>query len=224
MSVRENRFYVYVYIDPRTNEPFYIGKGSGGRAWVHISLAHGLRTESSFYHHLDQMLDDDIFPEVELVKQRLSDAEAFRSEQALILLVGSQSLGNGPLCNTLPGKPVRAWGKTFPSLRAVSRDSRCVISSSVLYHRLKRGLSIEAAAKGPRPTKIRLGVPINCWGETFPSTAALLRDPRCSVSKHRLSIRLREGWPLEDAVRIPWRVKLWQALRGPPSQETSPHT
>lgn len=27
-------FYTYLYIDPRNDEPFYVGKGSGRRAWA----------------------------------------------------------------------------------------------------------------------------------------------------------------------------------------------
>ena len=30
------RFYVYVYSDPRNNQPFYIGKGIGNRAFAHL--------------------------------------------------------------------------------------------------------------------------------------------------------------------------------------------
>ena len=29
--------YVYVYIDPRNNEPFYIGKGKGNRLFSHLN-------------------------------------------------------------------------------------------------------------------------------------------------------------------------------------------
>jgi NUMOD3 motif len=30
----KNKYYVYIYIDPRTSQVFYVGKGTGGRAWV----------------------------------------------------------------------------------------------------------------------------------------------------------------------------------------------
>ncbi len=29
-------YYVYLYVDPRTNEPFYVGKGQGDRALAHL--------------------------------------------------------------------------------------------------------------------------------------------------------------------------------------------
>ncbi len=33
----EFKYYVYLLIDPRTNKPFYVGKGSGTRAYQHLS-------------------------------------------------------------------------------------------------------------------------------------------------------------------------------------------
>ena len=30
------KHYVYVYIDPRNNKPFYIGEGQGNRAFDHL--------------------------------------------------------------------------------------------------------------------------------------------------------------------------------------------
>jgi len=30
-------FYVYLYIDPRNQKPFYVGKGSGNRMYEHLN-------------------------------------------------------------------------------------------------------------------------------------------------------------------------------------------
>jgi uncharacterized protein len=29
-------FYVYLYFDPRTDQPFYVGKGQGDRGFFHL--------------------------------------------------------------------------------------------------------------------------------------------------------------------------------------------
>ena len=34
---RELGYYVYVYVDPRSEAPFYVGKGLGQRALAHLS-------------------------------------------------------------------------------------------------------------------------------------------------------------------------------------------
>jgi uncharacterized protein len=36
MPESDERFYVYVYIDPRSFEPFYYGKGHGSRQFSHL--------------------------------------------------------------------------------------------------------------------------------------------------------------------------------------------
>ena len=31
------RYYVYIYVDPRSNDAFYVGKGKGNRAIAHLN-------------------------------------------------------------------------------------------------------------------------------------------------------------------------------------------
>ena len=42
---KKPRYYVYVYLDPRDSEVFYVGKGTGNRAFAHLleSLRFGFR-------------------------------------------------------------------------------------------------------------------------------------------------------------------------------------
>lgn len=46
----ENRFYVYLLIDPRDNSIFYVGKGSGARKSTHAAIVKRGRTD----HNLDK--------------------------------------------------------------------------------------------------------------------------------------------------------------------------
>lgn len=90
----ERRYYVYMHRDKKTQVPFYIGKGTGRRAydtigrhprWFEIvkSLTHGY--------------------EVQIIADDLSEAEAFDQERDLIAKYGRESEGLGPLVNITEG-------------------------------------------------------------------------------------------------------------------------
>jgi hypothetical protein len=80
-----NRFYVYELIDPRNNQPFYVGKGSGRRAWTHYNSA--LQNRACNMRLLEYILDlisENCKPIVRLVEEQLSDEDAYEKEIALI--------------------------------------------------------------------------------------------------------------------------------------------
>ena len=206
------RFYVYAYIDPRTNEPFYIGKGCGGRARSHTLPCNLKAYDSFFYRKLRKMLDGGTDPDVEIIKDNLTEEESLASEASLILLVGMRRHGAGPLCNTyvgdyrgIPGDrkghPIEMWGESFPSLTLVVADPRCKVSFPLFRARVvDRGWEPELAAAVP-PTPP--GKPVYCWGTVFPSMMAVAQDERCEVSLTQLDRRLKAGWSISVAASTP---------------------
>jgi uncharacterized protein len=82
-------FYVYALKDPRSGRPFYIGKGTGIRAWEHE-----LRTDQSAKGKLIREIQAAGF-EVLTVKlvEALSEADALRVESELISAFGTQNRG-----------------------------------------------------------------------------------------------------------------------------------
>lgn len=63
-------YYVYGYFDPRTDECFYVGKGSGTRAWEHFADSSRERG-TPFYRRLDSMLESRIIPNVIIISSGL---------------------------------------------------------------------------------------------------------------------------------------------------------
>jgi hypothetical protein len=88
--------YVYAYIDPRTHEPFYVGKGHRNRLTRHLTRRY---LRKRFYNKLNKMLSEGVLPVVLVIKDNLTEKQAFQSEMDLIQLVGTRKDYMGPLCN-----------------------------------------------------------------------------------------------------------------------------
>jgi hypothetical protein len=84
-------YYVYLYIDPRSKRPFYVGKGKGSRVLAHLS-AEG---ESRKAKVLEELRSKRLEPEIEVLAHGLADEEtALRIEAAVIDLLQLAHLTN----------------------------------------------------------------------------------------------------------------------------------
>jgi len=84
-------YYVYLYVDPRTQKPFYVGKGRGNRVLSHVSS----KVESRKREILDELEGLGLRPRLDILAHRLpSEETAFRIEAAVIDLLGLDSLAN----------------------------------------------------------------------------------------------------------------------------------
>src|SRR5262245_22161273 len=84
-------YYVYSYVDPRTNELFYVGKGQGDRALAHLRDT----SESRKVARLKQILASGLDPRVDILVHGLpSEAAAFRIEASVIDAIGPDKLTN----------------------------------------------------------------------------------------------------------------------------------
>jgi hypothetical protein len=84
-------FYVYLYVDPRTDRPFYVGKGQGERVLAHLNA----QGESKKARVLDELRRAGLEPRLEILAHGLRDEEmALRIEAAVIDLFGLGQLTN----------------------------------------------------------------------------------------------------------------------------------
>jgi hypothetical protein len=84
-------YYVYLYIDPRDERPFYVGKGKGGRALSHLSQ----EAESRKCARIAELRAEGREPRIDILAHELRDEEtAFRIEAAVIDLFGLDALTN----------------------------------------------------------------------------------------------------------------------------------
>lgn len=210
--------YVYAYIDPSNNEPFYIGKGYRNRLTRHLTRRSLRKRGTFFYNKLNKMLSEGNLPVVLVIKDNLTEKQAFQSEMDLIHLVGTRKDNTGPLCNIrtdLRGGPagytleqgvkrgtaIEVWGETFPSLRHVANDKRCQVNVDTLRAKQRAGIPVEKAVyrQQSRRKHTMNTKPVTCWGQEFPSIKSLIKDKRCLVTESTLLKRLKSGWSVEDA-------------------------
>ena len=83
--------YVYLYVDPRTDAVFYVGKGHNNRAFFHLDRDDG----SAIATHIAEIRKARQEPRIEILVHGLQDAEtALRVEAAAIDLLGREQLTN----------------------------------------------------------------------------------------------------------------------------------
>jgi uncharacterized protein len=102
--------YVYVYIDPRNGEPFYIGRGKGNRVFTHLSQ----RLVTDKVARIRDIRNSGNTPQIDILRYGLSDSEAQLVEAAAIDLIGK-----GRLTNRVAGYHKSSFGR-ITSQRVIS--------------------------------------------------------------------------------------------------------
>lgn len=87
---RKLKNYVYLYIDPRDDQPFYVGKGKGNRLLAHLNA----KAETEKVKRIAELRKLGKEPVIEILKYGLTEREAFLVESAAIELIGVDRLTN----------------------------------------------------------------------------------------------------------------------------------
>lgn len=98
-----NIFYVYCYIDPRDNIPFYVGKGKNTRYLDHLSEATNKKKHNSKVFKIREITSEGLTPTIIKIEENLSEEYAFDLEIKLIAELGRLDSGTGVLCNRTDG-------------------------------------------------------------------------------------------------------------------------
>src|ERR1019366_5709072 len=84
-------YYVYLYVDPRTNRPFYVGKGQRDRVLAHLDDFR----DSTKTRVIAELQAGHLEPRIDILAHGLPDEEtALRIEAAVIDLLGLGQLTN----------------------------------------------------------------------------------------------------------------------------------
>lgn len=196
-------YYVYIYHNPLTKEPLYVGKGRGRRAWDHQIKSHNedLRSILKDLHTIGWL------PDPEIVESGLSSKAAVAKETALIAKIGRACTGEGPLLNRCLSNgenskriPVEIDGVLYPSLASASRAFG--FNDTKIASRLSIGWTLRQAAgldapPPPAPPPVPRKRPVTVFGKSFPTmTEACLHF---KVDRHVVKGRLKLGWSMEEA-------------------------
>jgi hypothetical protein len=101
-------YYIYEYIDPRNNLPFYIGKGKGNRKYAHMNTIGAKKENPDKLKIIDEILAEGMHPIIrELESDIMNEVDAYIREDFYILKYGRKSVDeNGILTNkTIHGHP-----------------------------------------------------------------------------------------------------------------------
>lgn len=119
------KYYVYQLIDPRSNTVFYVGKGTGDRAYKHNQFKDG---NNNFYKDsiIKQLHQQGLEPTVEIVEHFASEKDAYDYEDKLIETIGIDNLTNITEGSRPPSK--KGWtpsadtlAKRSASLKGIKR-------------------------------------------------------------------------------------------------------
>lgn len=91
-------YYAYIYSDPITNVPFYVGKGTDRRAYTHLNKCHNLAVSNK----IQKLKQQNLKPFIDIIETSTEEF-AFMLEKGLVKQYGRVDLKTGTLFNFTDG-------------------------------------------------------------------------------------------------------------------------
>ena len=106
-------YYVYSLVNPETDEPFYIGKGTRYRCYQHLKDTMETTHNKRLTGHIQKLRDRGIEPIVVKLQENMPEEDAYNLEEELILKYGRIAFDvGGILMNiAIDGKPPTRFGE-----------------------------------------------------------------------------------------------------------------
>jgi len=127
------KYYVYKLLDPRSNQPFYIGKGSGTRAWTHNNFKDGNKNP-----YKDEYIEDlhrhGLEPIVDIVQYFDIESDAYDYEEHLTESIGLKNLTNIVVGARPPSR--QGWKPSESTLEKRSRGLKGIPRTDEWRHNL----------------------------------------------------------------------------------------
>jgi hypothetical protein len=118
---KNNKYYVYVYSDPDTNIPFYVGKGSGKRSEFHLKDFSGKNPHKE--NKIRKLLSEGKLPKIDIIYSGLPESIAYSFETLKIEQLGTIKDRTGPLTNILKSDWHRTYDPKYANYTAYEKVS-----------------------------------------------------------------------------------------------------
>lgn len=180
----------YVYAISVDGVLRYVGKGTGNRAWVHLSGAkRGNRRIAAAVKRGQSV-------QVTIIQSDLTDAEAFDLEEQMIAQIGREDIGAGPLWNLATGGlggtregALRRWADPLFREKARASFSKAQKNSE----KNKKNLVWLATDPEVKEKRIAKMTPRQ-WGPMVEATRRCRADPQW-MQKYRQTMKVAHNRP-----------------------------